>query len=310
MYNKNLFQEILLSVFFLHLFDHLGGQLFGYYWVRRGNEYDAAAAGGYRTTDPAEPVDPVTNGEVKQPEEPVEPTDPVEPPIEPEPEPDPIQTVVGTIHPGDFTGQVFLLTTQDRAEAETLPGALVTVVSGPQSGERFLTDDEGRYIFRDVNGDKLHLLCEKDGLEPKEVIVCRDEPTTLANGTSFEVEGDPQNSPGNILMGYRWDDRVRFILEETAVVNDLLLLLVDDLPYGGTYSHHGIITTTHDNDCIPFTLAHEIAHAHQHAASLSELDISNVGVWEDTAEGKSYLKAREKDWEEVGQDELRWRVIF
>ena len=250
-------------------------------------------------TEPQEPVEPVTDGEVKQPEP--EPTpEPVEP-TEPQESENLIETEVGTVNPEDIAGQMFVVTGQDRDEAEVLSGVLVTVASGPRAGEQFLTDGEGRYIFRDIDSDALHLRAEKDGLEPKEVIVHRSERTTLSDGTFFDVKGDPQNNPGCILMGYRWDDQVRFILEETALLPDLLLLLVDELPYGGTYSRQGIIITKHNYNCISLTLAHEIAHAHQHFLSFNELGISSVGVWEDTAEGRAYLKAREQDWEEVGK---------
>ena len=241
-------------------------------------------------TDPVEPTEPqapTTNGDIKP-----EPTEPTE---------EPIQTVVGTINPSDFTGQVFLVNGKNRADAKVLSGTIVTIASGPRSGERFLTNREGRYVFRDIDRDEVRLRAEKEGLEPKEVIVHRSERTTLADGSFFDVDGDPQNNPGNILVGYRWDDRVRFILEETALLPDLLLLLVDELPYAGTYSRHGIITTKYNNNCMLSTVAHEIAHAHQHALSLNELGISSVGAWEDTAEGKAYLKAWKKDWEEVGK---------
>ena len=240
-------------------------------------------------TDPVEPTEPqppTTNGDEKP-----EPTEPAE---------EPIQTVVGTIHPGDFTGQVFLVNGQTRADAKVLSGTIVTIASGPRSGERFLTNREGRYVFRDIDRDELHLRAEKEGLEPKEVIVYRSERTTLADGSVFDVDGDPQNNPGNILVGYRWDDRVRFIFEETVVVDDLLLLLVNELAYAGTYSLQGIITTEHDYVCTPLTLAHEIAHAHQHFLTLSET-LSRIDEWAETAEGKAYLKAREQDWEKVGK---------
>ena len=254
--------------------------------------------GSGEPSEPTEPTEPATNVEVKKPE----PSEPTAGPIEPsEPEPPPIQTVVGVVNPEDISGQVFVVNGKDRDEAKTLSGALVTIASGPRAGERFLTDSKGQYVFRAVDGDELHLLTEKDGLEPKEVIVHRSERTTLADGTFFDIDGDPQESPGNILVGYRWDDQVRFIFEETALLPDLLLLLVDELPYAGTYSRQGIITTKHDNACMPLTLAHELAHAHQHFLSFNELGFSSVSAWEDTAEGKAYLKARERDWEEVGK---------
>ena len=126
-------------------------------------------------------VGPVVTPPVEEPGQPQDPTEPVEP----EPEPQPIETVVGTVNPEDIAGQVFLLTTQDRADAKTLAGVLVTIASGPRAGEKFLTDSEGQYVFRDIDGDKLHLRAEKDGLEPKEVIIHRSERTTLCRRNIF-----------------------------------------------------------------------------------------------------------------------------
>ena len=109
---------------------------------------------------------------------------------------------------------------------QPLPNVTVTIMSGPRSGERTITDINGRYLFPDVAGDTLHLLAERHRFEPKEVLVHRDQPTTLADGTAlnYAYVACPQRHPGNIALGQRWPDEVRFILRDTLVVHDLLYI--------------------------------------------------------------------------------------
>ena len=92
----------------------------------------------------------------------------------------------------------------------------MTIASGPRAGESVATNPSGYYRFPNVKGDELHLRVEKEHFEPKEVRVHRSRPTILANGDVRITQGDPQQHPGNILMGHRWPDEVRFILEEIA----------------------------------------------------------------------------------------------
>ena len=97
----------------------------------------------------------------------------------------------------------------DRRLEQPLPNVTVTIVSGPRSGERTITDINGRYLFPDIAGDTLHLLAERHRFEPKEVIVHRHESTTLANGTALDYDSVdcPQEHPGNIALGQRWAGR-------------------------------------------------------------------------------------------------------
>lgn len=54
--------------------------------------------------------------------------------------------------------------------------------------------------------------------------------------------------------------------------------------------------------CLWHTIAHELAHAHQHAIAVRELGLSAITRdWEDTSEGQAYMAAWEKDIEEVGK---------
>ena len=68
----------------------------------------------------------------------------------------------------------------------------------------------------------------------------RSRPTILANGDVPNYTRDPQQHPGNILIGHQWPDEVRFILEETLMVHDLLYVEGGRLPkgtdLGGFYS--------------------------------------------------------------------------
>lgn len=120
------------------------------------------------------------------------------------------------------------------ARIRALSGVTLTIVSGPRAGERSVTDKQGNYRFSDPAGDtlQLHLRAEKEGHEPKEVIVHRSKETeTLGNGVIFSQQSDaPQETPGTILIGHEWPDKVRFILEKTLLPHDLILVRVDELP--------------------------------------------------------------------------------
>ena len=221
--------------------------------------------------------------------------------------------------PTDFTGQVFMPQQYiperggrlgNRRLEQPLPNVTITIMSGPRSGERTVTDINGRYLFPDIAGDTLHLLAERHRFEPKEVLVHRAHSTTLTDGTAlnYAYVACPQRHPGNIALGQRWPDEVRFILRETLVVHDLLY--VD----GGTpppdrhftgYYVTGVVVIysnlyTHPQSRLLGTFAHEIAHAHQHA--LTNADGSgNFFAWAETPEGVAYKEAQRKDWEEFGK---------
>ena len=217
--------------------------------------------------------------------------------------------------PGDFIGRIYAPIPEDwetRAEAQPITGVTVTIMSGPRFGESVGTDENGYYLFPNVQGDELHLLVEKEHFEPKEVIVHRSLPTKLANGAVLNYPEDPQQHPGNILIGQRWPDEVRFIFEETLVVHDLLYAeggIQQDT--GGFYSRGVIVIYTRQyiEWQVPpgellFTFAHEIAHARQHA--LVSVDGSAWGIhdWNNTPDGIAYKEARGKDWNEVGKAQL------
>ena len=208
--------------------------------------------------------------------------------------------------PSDFVGQVFSPTIgrhnyegrSYRSGAPPVAGVTVTIVAGPRAGESTLTDKNGRYRFSDVEADELHLLVEREHLEPKEVIVHRSRPTMLPGGgiIDYSEYGDPQRRPGNILMGQAWPDEVRFILEETLVVPDLL--------YIGGFSTGGVAGLYSEGLVLVLggvlTTAHEIAHAHQHALVFGGR--YNWGDdWINTPEAKAFAAAKERDWAEVGK---------
>ena len=220
--------------------------------------------------------------------------------------PDPIEP-----HENDFVGQVvepFLSEGHLSDHARAVQGVTLTVISGERAGEQSITDEQGNYRFSDPAGEtlQLHLRTEKEGYEPKEVIVHRNErTTTLADGVAFNRDRlDPQKNPGTIFMGHEWPDEVRFILEKTLLPHDLLLIRTDELGenYSGLYAGQVGMVMVVNSDCLFKTIAHELGHAHQHAIAVKEMGSdANVFDWEETAEGKAYLTAQQKDWEGVGK---------
>ncbi len=220
-------------------------------------------------------------------------------------------------NPGDFIGRVFAPKPEDwetRPEAQPITGVTVTIASGPRSGESVATNPSGYYRFPKVLGDELHLRVEKEHFEPKEVMVHRSRPTILANGDVPNYTRDPQQHPGNILIGHRWPDEVRFILEKTLVVHDLLYVEGGRLPkgtdLGGFYSLGVVVIYSYqyadwkDEVGLLGTFAHEIAHAHQHATVSVDGSAWEIHGWGDTPEGRAYEEARRKDWAEVGKSPL------
>ena len=223
---------------------------------------------------------------------------------EPEPElPEP--------HENDFTGQVVIPTADQvergwRVPTRPVAGVTLTVLSGERAGEQSVTDEDGNYRFADRAREtrSLRLQTEKEGFEPKEVIVHRSRPTeTIDDGVHFSlVERKLQETPGTILVGHAWPDKVQFILEETALPHDLILVRVEDLPGTRSGSYGSGVIVVENRNCLVYTIAHELGHAHQHAlAVIEEGPNASVHEWEHTSEGIAYLRAREKDWAEVGK---------
>ena len=238
--------------------------------------------------------------------------DPMVPDIEPIPE-QPGEVGVIDRNLPDFTGWVYIPEPLDRrsirSETKPVVGATVTIMAGSRTGENVITNQNGQYVFPNVEGDELHLLVEKEGFEPKMVIVHRFRPTTLSNRTMSNFYEDSQKTPGNILIGHAWPDEVRFILQKTLVVYDLLYVdggTPSGIDIGGFYKLGVIVVYTKHPKVsgmtdILDTFAHEIAHAHQHATFSVDGNNADIGLWNDTPEGKSFAEARRKDWEQVGK---------
>ncbi len=209
----------------------------------------------------------------------------------------------------DFTGVVC---TPDRHEKHTplvavpVPSATVTITAGKHSGEHVRTDGNGRYLFKDIWENELRLRVEKEYFEPKEVVVHRHRATTLLDGTETNPFDGIQSSPGGVLIGYAWPDEVRFIFEEVVVSPDLLY--VNDRFTVGRYQYsnrkHGLCIVSTElyagsYNLILSIIAHEIAHAHQHALAT----LNGVRDWENTPEGRAYIEALNKDLKEFGMVE-------
>lgn len=190
----------------------------------------------------------------------------------------------------------------NRSDTQPVPGVVVTIMSGLKIGESTLTDNSGRYLFKDVEEDELHLQVEKQHYETKEVIVHRFRPTALPGGITFNYPEDPQQNPGNILIGHAWPDEVRFIFEETFLPHDLLYINAEGAHYDSK-SRAVVIDATAVNQFVFNVFAHEIAHAHQFAV----YDFVSKGKtisWTDIPEGKAFIEARKRDWEEVGEAKI------
>ena len=210
----------------------------------------------------------------------------------------------------DFSGFVYIpklpASRSDipRSRVSPVANATVTALSGSVSGKKVTTDQNGQYIFHNFGGDALHLRVEKEGFEPKEVLVYRSRPTTLANGVRGNFPRDIQNTPGNILVGHRWPDAARRVLSKVTVVHDLLYIDARGLsnPIGSQalYSVGIIWVFTYYNETnFQVSLVHEITHAHQHA--MVSMDGSgSTSSWANTAEGKAFIEAMRKDRAEVG----------
>lgn len=214
-------------------------------------------------------------------------------------------------HENDFVGQAVTLLLSENAlsiHARAVSGVTLTVVSGERAGEQSVSDEEGNYRFSDSTGEtlRLHLRAEGEGYETKEVIVHRTEATTtLADGIIFTRDRfNPQKNPGTVLIGHAWPDEVRFILEKTLLPHDLLLVRAESLrkTYSGLYAGVEGVVMVKNGNCLLHTIAHELGHAHQHAVAVMEGGPNTSIVnWENTPEGKAYMEAWDKDWEEVGK---------
>ena len=193
-----------------------------------------------------------------------------------------------------------------RSRVSPVANASVTALSGSVSGKRIVTDQNGRYLFRNVGGDVLRLRVEKEGFEPKEVLVHRSRPTALSSGVRTNFPEDVQNIPGNILIGHRWPDEARRVLSKITVVYDLLYIDTRGLPNSlkrnirGQYGH-GIVRVLRNTNETTFRvlLVHEIMHAHQHAM-VSVDGSGHTSGWTETAEGRAFVVAMRKDRAEVG----------
>ena len=226
---------------------------------------------------------------------------------------------------GDFVGRVCMPVSGVGAAAwkhegavAPVSGAVVTITDGARTGEQVLTDEGGYFLFKDAPENRLYLRVERAYLEPKEVIVFRDRPTELQeippNRVFESVQHNrdtPDNAPGTVLVGLRWPDAVRFVLENELLPHDLLLVLSARSPEwdaAGLYSprmHVEILPARANPGRVRYdVLFHELGHARQHVDSiLHGVNEVHIAYWTDrTPEAKSYQRAWDKDLQEVPPD--------
>ena len=185
----------------------------------------------------------------------------------------------------------------------------MTIVSGPRAGERVETDQNGQYVFPEVEEDKLHLRLEKEKHETKEAIVHRTKATTLTDTLPLEYEG-PQDQPGKVLIGLAWPEYSKQVTDTLSVIADLLLIKVGTETGIGTYGR-GVVAVKDPEEPNPSKtgLTHEICHAHQHGVVRPRGGGTISGKpwdsdWISSPEGEAYLRAREADREEIGYNRL------
>ncbi len=225
-------------------------------------------------------------------------------------------------NPEDFVGRV-CMKVPDASNDEWVGGdyiapvqnALVTITHGPRKEEQVTTDEGGYFHFPNVKGDKMYLRVQRAYLEPKEVIAYRSRPTELQQlrpnevfDAEYQNREQPQNAPGMILVGLRWPDAVRSILESEPLPHDLFLVIGPAfVDHGegmtfGTYGSHEVgvyyAFPEEEGEIYHPVLIHELAHARQHAVAIMHGD-NSLFDWEKTPEGKEYQAAWEKDLAEI-----------
>ena len=193
-----------------------------------------------------------------------------------------------------------------RSHAQPIAGVTVTITAGPHAEKRVVTDENGQYLFKGVREDTLRLRVEGEHLETKEVVAYRSRPTTLEDGTTSIHSGDPQNVPGNILIGQRWPDAVRPMLQQVRGASDPLFIITSPSEkWGGSYTMGVVVIYENLFDYgeahVIQALTHEIAHMWQHVAIRNAPIRNDSRSWTDTPEGVSFVEAREKDWDDVGK---------
>ena len=195
-----------------------------------------------------------------------------------------------------------------------LPGVTLTIISGPRAGQSTVSDRDGYYHF--AGEDDLHLLVEKDCYETKEVLVSRHNPTALmpervVQNYRNNVKNlrEERRSPGNIILGWKWPEPARNLLRQVLIPHDLLYAKISMQHQSalGIYAGRIGLIQISDGSWGPAEIlkifSHEIAHAHQHA--IVSIDGSgSVFDWKSTPEGLAYEQARQKDWEEFGDNTL------
>ena len=213
------------------------------------------------------------------------------------------------VTPEDFSGQVLTPSDRDRPRSysEAVAGVTVTIIAGPRTGENVLTTPSGQYTFPEVDGDELEIRLEKDGYEPKEVIVHRRRATVLRDDPVPLEYGGPQDRPGTVLIGVAWPEYAKQIISRMSVIADLLLILA---PGSGSYgwgvaTQDGSTIASRDLTHIP----HELCHAWQHGKVRPRGGGTGSGTdwhseWVASPEGIAYREARNADRRQVGHNPI------
>ena len=193
-----------------------------------------------------------------------------------------------------------------RSSVSPVSGATVTALSGSVSGQTVTTSQNGHYVFRNVAESSLLLRVEKSGFEPKEVEAHRFRPTTLSSGVRANFAGDPQNTPGNILIGHQWTSDIRPVLNKMTVVHDLLYVDARGAPnrpqwFGGYRNGVVFVYLAQNDTALQMALVHEVLHAHQHALVSVDGSGGDTSSWKNTPEGRAFAAARARDWQQVGK---------
>ena len=220
------------------------------------------------------------------------------------------EDIIAPEPPPAFFGQVLIpIDMRPRSHAVPAESVSVTIVSGPRAGERVETGQNGRYVFREVEEDELHIRLEKEKHETKEVIVHRTKATTLTDRVPLEY-GGPQDRPGTVFVGLEWPEYSKQVMDTMSVVADLLLIKAGTETRRGSYGW-GVVVVDDPEEPDPSDspLMHEVCHAHQHGVVKPRGGGTGSGTgwrsdWISSSETQAYLEAREADREEIGHNPI------
>ena len=124
-----------------------------------------------------------------------------------------------------------------------------------------------------------------------------------------------KKNPGTILMGLRWPEPVRYVLENETLPHDPLGIITPetDRYAAAVYGGRGVIyifDRPHRPGYLSYSiLIHELAHARQDAVSVLN-GFDYFGDWYNTPEAKAYKVAWQKDLRNIPLDTATGKGLY